>query len=65
MCAIATSMPRTAPVKAAVADGIAMFAIPATMRPAARLHAQYRLESGLFRNESNLPGLGSEGAMVM
>jgi hypothetical protein len=65
MCAIATSMPRTAPAKAAVADGIAMSAIPATMLPAARLHAEDWLESGLFRDEGNLPELGSEGAMVI
>jgi hypothetical protein len=64
MCAMQTSMPRTAPAKAAVADGIRLSEDSADIRPGVALHAEYRLEFEQFRNQSDTPGMGSEGAMV-
>ena len=64
MYAIATSMLRTAPAQAAVADGIGMSAIPANLQPEPLVHAKYWLGIELFRKEGNRLGMGSEGAMV-
>jgi hypothetical protein len=60
-----TSMPRTAPAKAAVADGIGLSAIPADMLPGTALNAEYRLGMERFGKRSTATGMGSEGAAVM
>jgi hypothetical protein len=64
MFAMQTSLLRTAPAKAARGDGIGMPAIPARAWRLAR-HAQYRAESEPFRNRSDMPAIGSVGAMVI
>jgi hypothetical protein len=60
MSAIQTSLPRTAPAKAAIADGIGLSEMRADMPVVAVPHLEYRLECPLFRNGSNAPGIGSE-----
>jgi len=64
MCALQTSMSRTAAAKAAVAGRIGLSAIPADMPAAVLLHAEYQLETGLVFNRGGTQGLGSEGVTV-
>jgi hypothetical protein len=65
MGAMQTSMPRTAPAKAAVASGIGLSALSADRRPVTPQHAEYRLGIGQFRNRSETPDRGSEGVAVI
>ena len=65
MDAMQTSMPRTAPAIAAVADGMRLSAVPAAMMRVTPLRAENSLRIELSRYRRGALDVGSEGVTVI